>query len=175
MPCLRACFISEISRTLLICVSVGSCRFVESWLLWVMVSALHLCIPLVPLADQFALLTHSYVGACGKTSLLCSFALGEFPKEYVSRRLCHESATSPLFLYFCGRALILRCSPVFCRPYNSNRVSSFLLTTLPRSSDCRYSFPSLSYFAVPASSPLLLCPCLAFDAAFWALYPCSVF
>ncbi len=22
-------------------------------------------------------------GACGKTSLLCSFALGEFPKEYV--------------------------------------------------------------------------------------------
>ena len=23
-------------------------------------------------------------GACGKTSLLCSFALGEFPKEYVS-------------------------------------------------------------------------------------------
>ncbi|KAA1472863.1 ras-domain-containing protein [Dentipellis sp. KUC8613] len=25
-----------------------------------------------------------YEGACGKTSLLCSFALGEFPKEYVS-------------------------------------------------------------------------------------------
>ena len=24
------------------------------------------------------------LGACGKTSLLCSFALGEFPKEYVS-------------------------------------------------------------------------------------------
>jgi GTPase SAR1 family protein len=24
-------------------------------------------------------------GACGKTSLLCSFALGEFPKEYVRR------------------------------------------------------------------------------------------
>lgn len=23
------------------------------------------------------------VGACGKTSLLCAFALGEFPKEYV--------------------------------------------------------------------------------------------
>lgn len=23
------------------------------------------------------------IGACGKTSLLCSFALGEFPKEYV--------------------------------------------------------------------------------------------
>ncbi|KAI6142948.1 P-loop containing nucleoside triphosphate hydrolase protein [Pisolithus tinctorius] len=27
-------------------------------------------------------------GACGKTSLLCSFALGEFPKEYV--KLCAE-------------------------------------------------------------------------------------
>ena len=27
---------------------------------------------------------NSYItGACGKTSLLCSFALGEFPKEYV--------------------------------------------------------------------------------------------
>lgn len=30
------------------------------------------------------LLLTSSVGACGKTSLLCSFALGEFPKEYVS-------------------------------------------------------------------------------------------
>jgi GTPase SAR1 family protein len=27
-------------------------------------------------------------GACGKTSLLCAFALGEFPKEYVSTRPC---------------------------------------------------------------------------------------
>ncbi len=26
----------------------------------------------------------NYAGACGKTSLLCCFALGEFPKEYVS-------------------------------------------------------------------------------------------
>ena len=26
----------------------------------------------------------AFQGACGKTSLLCSFALGEFPKEYVS-------------------------------------------------------------------------------------------
>jgi len=39
-------------------------------------------------------------------------------------------------------------------------VSSFLLTTLPRSSDCRYFFLPLSYFAVLASSPLPLCPCL---------------
>ena len=29
-------------------------------------------------------LTTRFPGACGKTSLLCSFALGEFPKEYVS-------------------------------------------------------------------------------------------
>jgi len=50
-----------------------------------MVSALHLVIPLVPMADLFVLLPRLYVGACGKTSLLCSFALGEFPKEYVSR------------------------------------------------------------------------------------------
>ena len=27
---------------------------------------------------------HIPLGACGKTSLLCCFALGEFPKEYVS-------------------------------------------------------------------------------------------
>ncbi|KAH6914242.1 hypothetical protein BKA70DRAFT_1260847 [Coprinopsis sp. MPI-PUGE-AT-0042] len=26
-------------------------------------------------------------GACGKTSLLCSFALGEFPKEYQPSKL----------------------------------------------------------------------------------------
>jgi GTPase SAR1 family protein len=25
-------------------------------------------------------------GACGKTSLLCVFAVGEFPQQYVSRR-----------------------------------------------------------------------------------------
>lgn len=35
------------------------------------------------LAVLRALLVY-YEGACGKTSLLCSFALGEFPKEYVS-------------------------------------------------------------------------------------------
>ena len=31
--------------------------------------------------------TEPWTGACGKTSLLCSFALGEFPKEYVGLRL----------------------------------------------------------------------------------------
>ena len=34
--------------------------------------------------DLFPAYSDSYApGACGKTSLLCSFALGEFPKEYV--------------------------------------------------------------------------------------------
>ena len=35
-------------------------------------------IPIPPAQTPFL------TGACGKTSLLCSFALGEFPKEYVS-------------------------------------------------------------------------------------------
>ena len=32
-------------------------------------------------------LTRFTLGACGKTSLLCCFALGEFPKEYVRTRI----------------------------------------------------------------------------------------
>jgi hypothetical protein len=32
---------------------------------------------------MFDLRISAATGACGKTSLLCSFALGEFPKEYV--------------------------------------------------------------------------------------------
>ncbi|KAG9083391.1 Rho GTPase [Ceratobasidium sp. UAMH 11750] len=41
-------------------------------------------------------------GACGKTSLLCVFAMGEFPKEYVSAHSHHPPppATPVLTAYF---------------------------------------------------------------------------
>jgi hypothetical protein len=37
----------------------------------------------VSFLPPFTFLSSLFPGACGKTSLLCSFALGRFPKEYV--------------------------------------------------------------------------------------------
>lgn len=78
-------------------------------------------------------------GACGKTSLLCSFALGEFPKEYVSLfalSFCFilHSTTSCLLVLgvvlsdVADRALLLSSSlPFGSRPFPSIGVfGSFL-------------------------------------------------
>ncbi|KAF8198051.1 hypothetical protein BJ912DRAFT_952887 [Pholiota molesta] len=58
------------------------------------------------MAEPFATST----GACGKTSLLCSFALGEFPKEYVR---------------FSLRGIFRRCDPRSV--FFSNQRSSIIM------------------------------------------------
>lgn len=82
--------------------SCSSSRFVGSWSLSETVRSNKFLLELPSANDAYYALFHSHVncfpptlchasdlrrhtaGACGKTSLLCSFALGEFPKEYVS-------------------------------------------------------------------------------------------